>query len=188
MCDCLITPEGYNVGPLRAMLESWLLNNGLTPHTCIQWQSLSLPSNNCHDRATNLIPNGCDLSKSGPVTVDKLNPNNVGGLNFRNQPRIVVLETNGLFAGANSIRFGPGKHYLLLIDKGTDIHGHKFCAVYDPDVSATDKAKNRWKECTDNMIPEQVVADSDEFEEIIKKMILGEGNELGPLIRYYYYK
>ena len=190
MCHSLKAPDGLDVAAVRESLKTWLLREGMSLHNCIQWFSTAFPSSSCYERATATLPKKCGLG----VTVKALKKTSfslttvsasVGGKNFRKEPKVVALETTGQFAGASSGNFKGGTHWVLLIHY--QALPKPFCVVYDPDVSATSQAVTAWDECKKlGDVEKEIAFGGTAFEKIVTKMILGEGTELGPLIRYYY--
>lgn len=182
MCDCLATPSGFDVTSVRALLQVWFGKAGLTNKNCFQWND-----SDCCRRITETLPARMGLSK----TVKTLGAtfqldavlSAIGGTNFRDEPRVAAVRTTGKFAGANSKAFPGGFHYVLLFDKGKNLEGKPFCVVFDADVSCTPAAIQMWAECTAGKNPQD---DATPTQDMLNKMIFGNGNQLGPLIRYYY--
>ena len=102
---------------------------------------------------------------------------------FKNRDMVYALETNVGFAGASCSRFKTGMHCVVLVASGIDHKGKKFCVVFDPDVTATEKSRDKWLNLPPNVKDQDQPAD----DSVIETMILGEGDHLGPLVRYYYY-
>jgi hypothetical protein len=90
--------------------------------------------------------------------------------------QIAILTTNAGWGGAGNSRFlkvkEPGFHVVLLLGYCSSA-GEEYIVVYDPDVTATLVSENTWAACSKSG-----------REVIIKRMILGEGEDLGALVRY----
>jgi hypothetical protein len=181
MCDPTKTPDGYDVTALRAKLKTWFSREGVTLGDCIQWKTAD-----CQGRAQLLIPKKCNLlattinqGLSGSDLIAEV-ATKLSTAAFDGRSKIGVYETNGRFAGATS-KF-TGFHYVLLVHADRDIKGRSFCVVFDPDVSATEKSRTAWANGTGTVLPDASKAD----QTLVDTMILGSGNDLGPLVRYYY--
>lgn len=191
MCDCLKTPKDLQVKELRDMLSSWLSEESLSLKDCIQIEG----SKDCYPRSHDWFPKKCNLCVTDKkpfkpaefVSTDVCR--SIGGTDFKKRPKVVALQTDGTFAGSTSV-FKDNFHWVLLIHH--EPKGKPYCVVYDPDVTATPKAKAMWNKCRDEHELKEadlatVNSGSEKFSSVVQKMILGDDNGLGPLIRYYYY-
>ncbi len=178
---CLITdaPDGFDVKPVREKLDAWCKKSGdLTLNDVVQWHTAD-----CFYRATEYLKNKWGVLVTllnfteGPVMSRARSA--LDAKSFK--PKIVAVKADGFFAGATS-KF-KGFHYVLIIATGRDSKGREFCVVYDPDVSATPKSSGAWDKCTSG---KKLATDTAADDATLKTMLLGENNELGALIRYYY--
>ncbi|MBT1064484.1 hypothetical protein KJY73_12920 [Bowmanella sp. Y26] len=145
---------------------------------CIQWKTAD-----CHDRALKFIPHYWDV-RATEIEIrrgENLTQSAAASLAKKAfKEKVLVYKTDGKFAGATS-KF-TGFHYVILLATGGDLKGRGFCVVFDPDVSATEKSREAWASCSKDADLDATKAD----ERILKRMILGEGKDLGPLVRYFY--
>jgi hypothetical protein len=175
------TPKGYNVTDLRSKLTDWTSDKSksMTLNDFIQ-----VDTADCYNRATVTIPNKWGVLQTPLTFTDSASTLVDGATDLLNQktfkPRLVSLQTPAKWGGADCSIF-TGFHYILLIAAGADSDGKKFCVVYDPDVTATAKSKTAWENCKSGADKQKAAAAA-----VIQKMVLGENNELGALVRYFY--
>ncbi|OED42103.1 hypothetical protein AB833_08050 [Chromatiales bacterium (ex Bugula neritina AB1)] len=177
------TPTGYKTASLKEKLKR-LAEKDVKLADCIQWKGAD-----CYNRAMNKIPKlGFTCSKpidlTGKFTIETTFhtiSEYVSKTPGFKGPRLSVLKSNAKWGGAEKSKF-TGFHYSLVVDTGS-VSGKRFLVIYDPDVTATAKSQAAWKSATKGTIPDDKTAVNPE---IVKKMILGEGDEMGPLIRFHY--
>jgi hypothetical protein len=188
------TPEGYDVKPLREKLRGWIAG-GATLNDLVQ-----IDTNDCYDRATKLIPDKWNVTQT---TLNVQNTQDESELllrleaqlakpSFKPGGKVVVLNTRAGWGGAATSRF-TGFHYVVIIAVGRDSRNGRFCVVYDPDVTATQRAKDKWGSCG-----QAADRKSPASEAIARCMVLGgqdgssgissdsDDKHLGALIRYVY--
>jgi len=179
-CVSTKTPAGFDVGPLREKLEGWLRHDPkMTMSDFVQTDG-----SGCFERASDRIPKKWNLVKE-VVTCEAPYAGFVEGvtakLNSKTfKPKVCICQ---YFKG-NPIA-GPlstfGMHWILIIGAGTNTGGRRFLVVYDPDGDATARSKKMWDPCRKLDFESAPVA-----EDVLLKLVLGEGNKLGGLIRYFY--
>ena len=190
MCGTTATPNGYNVGPLRQILQQCI---GKTPDAKLQdFIQVELAyggGNDCSARASSYIPDAWGVRTSLWKTIAPINTFMSRVDKFVNQKmpgddrqRFVDLQVGPKWGGADDSRFTASLHHVLLIGTGKDIDGKNFCVVYDPDVTATPRSQQAWAACRGLQVNVKAAASTD----VVKQMVLGENNNLGGLVRYFY--
>jgi hypothetical protein len=180
MCDSTETPKGYDVGPLREKLAKWT-GNPMNLQDFIQ-----VGTADCHDRAIITIPAKWGVLQTS-LKISDLQPGEtlvtrtaieLAKPSFK--PKIIAFCSDAKWGGATSTVFS-GFHYVLFLATGADSDKKAFCVVYDPDVTATDKSTKAWASCStgvDKTKPANAA--------VLKTMVLGDGANLGALVRYHY--
>jgi hypothetical protein len=181
------TPEGMVEDRVRATLEKWMKATASLERTEFIKLFIQTSDGGCYQRAQD-IAKACDLLKK-PLDIYEsegktasIQPPKDKGLVQRvkealatgwKADRVVVLKVNAKWGGAGSSIF-KGFHYVLVIATGGEAE-KRFCVVYDPDVTATERASAKWSSCQKS-----------DKDTIIREMILGKDRELGALVRYVY--
>jgi hypothetical protein len=187
--DPLQTPPGWDVTATRQKLEKWLRSD---EQTLTIFKVIQPDGGSCYGRANDFVPKAFGVSPYAMSTDSRGNVslNAVKGILERKakegKPAIINLAATGQFAGATTSVFGNLGHYLLLLEVGSVIIGNvatQFGVVFDPDVSATPASRKAWGACD---VTKSDYEKAPANWKVIETMILGTGNSLGPLIRYYY--
>lgn len=176
MCGSTETPEGYNVGSLRDKLKEWIAKDS----TATLEDFIQVDTADCHDRAIVTIPKRWGVLQKpleGGEKVVTRATELLAQPSFK--PTIVSLKAGAKWGGATCSKF-TGFHYVLVIATGTSAKG-RFCVVYDPDVTATERSGKAWAKCCQGVDKKKPASAA-----VIQKMILGKDNKLGALVRYYY--
>jgi hypothetical protein len=180
VCGTTETPIGLKTEDLRKKLTAWTTGKVID-------EFIQIPgTSDCHHRATISIPKCWNVSVTtfahapdSKMFVTKTHTA-VTGLNWKDQQKVVALQVTGHWGGADSKAFGNNGHWVLLIDTGKGNDGKEFIVVYDPDVTATTKSREAWSSVSTG-IQKTNVAEA----KLLKEMVLGEGHDLGALVRYY---
>jgi len=180
-CVSTKTPAGFNVNALRASLQAWTSND---PTMTIS-DFVQTDGSGCFPRANQRIPKKWGVPATivkyrdpYPAFVDDVIPKL--STKESNKPRLCTYQ----YWKGDPIQ-GPlstfGMHWIVIIGAGKATNGRKFLVVFDPDGDATARSKKKWDPCRQLQFDVAPVAAN-----VIESLVLGEGNKLGGLIRYFY--
>jgi len=180
-CISTKTPAGFkDVGKMRETLRGWVTRDqGMTIADFVQ-----VDASGCFRRATEWIPNRwgvltTQVTCNAPylafveTVTSKLNAKSF-------KPKVCICE----YTKGNPIA-GPtstfANHWILIVGAGVNTSGRRFLIVFDPDPDATARSKKKWAACSKQdreTVPVPAM--------VLEQLVLGSGNKLGGLIRYFY--
>lgn len=99
----------------------------------------------------------------------------------------VAINGAANYVGGDKSNFKLGFHVIVFLAVGTDADGGRFYLGFDPDISATEASRAKWKELVPVSTSIAGITDTAKSVQIIKAMILGDSTSgFGPLVRKYY--